>query len=551
MRLSSLPRPLALPPTGWTLAGLLAFYVLAGLFGHDPWANEDVVHLAVARDFLDPGHGLGLSLAGRPFLAAPLYYWSAALTEMAFAWCMPTHDALRFASGLWTALSLAALYYAGREMFGQLAAAATPLLMAGSFGLIVHAHEAQPMLVLLAAISFWLLAVVLLPRKPKTAASLLCLSLSLAALGAGLAGWLILLLALFLPLFLPFAFSATLRQKAVFVLWAVAGNLLVLAAIGGLLHLAAPDWLSAWLSREMALFSGDWRYPRDLLELCRLLPWFSWPLWPLAGWTLWRNRRAWRRMEILLPLGLFLLLFLLMPAFFAVRKSSAILLLPPLALLATPGGLTLRRGAANAFDWFSGMVFSIFAILLWTGWSAMIFGYPARLARRAVELEPGFVGRFDPWFFVLALLVTLWWIWLALAMPRSPYRALTRWSIGLAVGWLLAVSLWLPWIDYGKSYRGTAAMLVRHLPRDDARREENCIAAWQLSEAQIAAFAYFERLRLTPLREGGHCRWLLVEGRSRSELTPPDAGWQLVWEGNRPSDRRTRFSLYRREEAAD
>ncbi|MDR2677870.1 MAG: hypothetical protein LBB51_00320 [Zoogloeaceae bacterium] len=58
-------------------------------------------------------------------------------------------------------------------------------------------------------------------------------------------------------------------------------------------------------------------------------------------------------MEILLSMGLFLLLFLLLPAFFAVRKSSAILLLPPLALLATPGGLTLRRGAANAFDWFS------------------------------------------------------------------------------------------------------------------------------------------------------------------------------------------------------
>ena len=30
-----------LPPAGWTLAAMLAFYVLAGLFGRDPWKGED------------------------------------------------------------------------------------------------------------------------------------------------------------------------------------------------------------------------------------------------------------------------------------------------------------------------------------------------------------------------------------------------------------------------------------------------------------------------------------------------------------------------------
>ena len=109
-----LPRTLKLPPSGWTLAGLLAFYILAGLFGHDPWKTEDVIHLAVARDFLDPGHGLGLSLAGQPFLAGPLYYWSAALTGKLFGGLLPIHDALRLASGLWTAMTLTAVYYTGR-----------------------------------------------------------------------------------------------------------------------------------------------------------------------------------------------------------------------------------------------------------------------------------------------------------------------------------------------------------------------------------------------------------------------------------------------------
>jgi 4-amino-4-deoxy-L-arabinose transferase-like glycosyltransferase len=529
---------LKLPPTGWTLAGLLAFYVLAGLFGHDPWKSDDVIHLAVARDFLDAGHGPGLSLAGRPFLAAPLYYWSAALTYFGFGWSLPMHDALRLASGLWMALTLIALYYAGREWYGHNNAAAAPILLAGSFGLIVRAHEAQPMLVLLAAISFWLLALALLPRKPRAATLFLTISFVLAALGVGLAG--------LLPLLILSAFALLFyrtRNALSSVLLALVSSALTLAVAGGALHALAPEWFTAWVRREYeALLFDDWHYAKDLLEYLDLLPWFSWPLWPLAGWTLWRQRRQWKNVEILLPLAVFGVLLLILPICLAARESSAILLLPPLVLLATPGALSLRRGAANAFDWFSGMVFSVFAILLWTGWSAMVFGYPARLAQRAVELEPGFSGRFDPWFFALAVLVTLWWIRILLKLPRSPWRCITRWSAGLAIGWLLAVSLWLPWIDYGKSYRQLAATLAAQIPE-----QAGCIAEWRLGDAQRASFAYFERLRFTPLNAGGErCRWLLTQGASRTELAPPGQGWRRVWEGSRPGDRKERFRLYQR-----
>lgn len=534
----ALPRPLNLPPTGWTLAGLLAFYVLAGLFGHDPWKNEDVIHLAVARDFLDPGHGLGLSMAGQPFLAAPLYYWSAALTGQLFNWLLPLHDALRLASGLWTALSLTALYYAGRELYGQHSAAATPLLLAGSFGLLVRAHEAQPMLVLLAAVSLVLLAWTLLRRKPLAAALLLAAALSLAGLGQGLPGLLLLLLAQAVPC----AMLPERRQTLLSLGAGALGAAILLTGIWLLLASMAPLWLGAWLQKEGLLLVQSPTYLEDLLTLLDLLPWFSWPLLPLAGWSLWLRRHNWREPDILLPLGGFLALLVALPACLPARETTAILLLPPLALLATPGVLNLRRGAANAFDWFSGMAFTVFALLLWIGWSAMVFGWPERLARRAVALEPGFEGRFDPFYFILALVVSLWWIWL-FSLPRSPYRCLTRWSAGLATIWLLAVSLWLPWIDYGKSYRQLAASLARHLPQG-----HGCIAARNLGDAQRASFAYFERLRFHPLNPQGdtHCRWQLVQGSSRATLQPAGTGWVRVWEGSRPGDRKESFRLYRR-----
>lgn len=538
--MNRLPRPLTLPPTGWTLAGLLAFYVLAGLFGHDPWKSEDVIHLAVARDFLDPGHGLGLSLAGQPFLAAPLYYWSAALTGQLFNWLLPLHDALRLASGLWTALSLTAIYYAGRELYGQHSAAATPLLLAGSLGLLVRAHEAQPMLVLLTACSLALLAFSLLPRKPLIAAALLAPALALAGLGQGLDGLLLLLISLAIPLLL----FDNKRQTLLYLGASLLGAAVLLTGAWLLLASATPLWLGAWLEKEwLQLGQAPAAYWSNLKTFLDLLPWFSWPLLPLAAWSLWQKRRTWRQPGILLPLACFGLALLSLPALLNAGEISAILFLPALALLATPGALSLRRGAANAFDWFSGMAFSVFAILLWVGWCAMVFGWPERLARRVVILEPGFVGRFDLFYFSLALVVSLWWIWLLFSLPRSSYRCLTRWSAGLATVWLLAVSLWLPWIDYGKSYRQLAADLARQLPQ-----QQGCIAAQNLGDAQRASFAYFERLRFSPLHRSGetHCHWLLVQGNSRNELAPAGRGWQRVWEGSRPGDRKERFRLYRR-----
>ena len=547
---SVLSRPLNLPPTGWMLAGLLAIYVFSGLFGHDPWKTEDVIHLAAARDFFDFGYSAAHLSAGRAFLAAPLYYWSAALTGFVLGGILPLHDALRLASGLWTALSLAALYYAGREWYGKASAAAAPILLIGSFGLIVPVHEAQPMLTLLAAESLTLLALALLPRKNRATLILLAFALFVAALGAGISGLLIVLASCLLPFGMRY-------RPGTDILRPLAAGILLGAAMTGaalvLLHHAAPEWLEAWLLREWQVLAGSWRYGDDLLEYAALLPWFSWPLWPLAAWTLWKNRRVWQSLEtlrqnvqLLLPLAAFFLLLFLLPVCLVARESAAMLFLPPLTLLATPGALTLRRGAANAFDWFSGMVFCVFALLLWVGWSAMVFGYPARLAQRAVELNPGFVGHFNFWLFILAAAVTLWWLRLLLRLPRSPWRCLVRWSAGLITLWLLAVSLWLPWIDYGKSYRPLAAALAAQLPEE----RPACLAGWRLGEAQRASFAYFERLAFMPLSDADkNCRWLLTQDNPRISSAPPDpAVWRRVWEGSRPGDRKERFRLYRREE---
>jgi hypothetical protein len=220
-------------------------------------------------------------------------------------------------------------------------------------------------------------------------------------------------------------------------------------------------------------------------------------------------------------------------------------LLPPLVQLAVPGALSLRRGAAQALDWFSKMTFSFFLILVWIGWSALVLGWPERLARRTQVLEPGFIGQFQTGMFALALIVSLGWFYLIFTSPRSPYRGLTHWTAGFSTFWLLLATLWLPWVDYGKSYRQLAQQVQRQLPAG-----HGCVQEQGLSHPHRASLAYFSGIEVLPASKG-RCDWMLRynSGQSRPAATEI-AGWELVWEGNRPGDRQEKFRLYHRADVA-
>jgi 4-amino-4-deoxy-L-arabinose transferase-like glycosyltransferase len=531
-------RGIRLPPAGWALAGMLAFYVLAGLFGRDPWKGEDAIHIGTAWNMLTHGDWLSPDLAGRAFHEPPLYYWTAALAGKLFGWLLPLHEAMRLASGLWVGLALTALYYAGRELYGQESAAASPLLLAGCLGLILHAHDAQPMLVALAAYACTLAALAALGRKPRLAGVWYGVAVAGCLLGAGLAPTLPLLAVA------PVAWWRAADRRAALLALAGGLGLAALLVLPWPLALLAiePARLHGWLATELRPLQTPFSVT-GLLAFAGMLPWFAFPALPLAGWTLWTRRRQPGEWPQLLPIAFLLLTLVVLAWTFRPRDIPALLLLPPLALLATPGALSLRRGAASAFDWFAMMTFTLFAGAVWVAWSAMALGWPERLAQRAVILRPGFSGTVDGSDLLLGLAVSVWWIWLILTAPRSPYRSLTHWTLGFTMLWLLATTLILPWFDYGKSYRPVAQAIAGMLPAG-----HGCVAERGLSDAQRASLAYF--VGIEPLSAdtpaGQKCDWVIVTGDTRPELAAPPGRWTRVWEGNRPGERKEKFRLYRR-----
>lgn len=530
-----------MPPNGWTLALLLVVYIFTGLTGHDPWKNDDAITIGIVHQILDSGNWLQFNLAGRSYPDAPLYYWLAAGLGYLCQWLLPLHDAARLASGVFTLLALTFIFLAARELHGREQAPAAPLLLAGSIGFLFHAHEAQPMLAALTAhcAAYWGLAK--LNRHPRPGAIYFGTALGLGCLANGLAPMLLLL-----PVAAVVVWQSSDRQRASLHLL---GSLSIAGLIGGLwsgaLALSSGKYLSAYWQSELTQLSG---YPQPLLSLQRLLtmlPWYAWPALPLAGWTVWAKRRQLSTPALGLP-GLSIIIALLVVGLWlGTRSAMALLLLPPLVLLAVPGIASLRRGAANAFDWFGMITFSVFALLGWLGWAVMIFGWPEHLSKQLLRLEPGFVAKLDGPATVAAVFGTAIWVWLITTSPRSAMRGIMHWMSGLTLFWLLMAMLWMPWWDYGKTYRSPAMSLSKILPKS-----RDCLAESNLSEAMLASLDYFSAIQTLPFRStsGKNCDWLLVYGSTKENEIASTANWRKVWEGGRPVDRNEgeKLHLYRR-----
>jgi 4-amino-4-deoxy-L-arabinose transferase-like glycosyltransferase len=224
------------------------------------------------------------------------------------------------------------------------------------------------------------------------------------------------------------------------------------------------------------------------------------------------------------------------------RDIDMLALLVPLAIPAGAAAVALRRGAANALAWFAMMTFTLAAGYMWFMWIATLVGAPERIARHAARLEPGFELTVEWLPLSFAALLTLAWFVLILRAERSTLRSLTHWAAGMTLIWGLATTLWLAWIDYGKSYRPVAASLHKALPA-----AARCIESRGLGATQRAVFHYHAGLATRRAEVHGRtgCPYLLVQSSTREPAVEPGPGWMRVWEGSRPRDRE-RYRLYRR-----
>ena len=528
--------------TGLSL--LVLIYLLPGTIGHAPWRGDDVEHFGAVYSLLRGEWWLVPTLAGEAVPDfGPFHYWISALFAKAFGWLLPLHDAARLSTPFAAALAALWISRAAARLYGRHTRAAAVLLTIGTLGLVVHVHENQPMITLMALQAMTLAGLALIPSQPLKGSVQAGLGVALAFLTAGITGIfltlpLLALVAIAVPeIRNPRASGALIIGLSI----AVAGSALWPIALGAL----QPELLDAWWARNWADFAGNPLAQADLPRLLEILGWFIWPLWPIAFWALWRARRQLARLPWALPLAAAIIAVVWITLNGSFSAAAMLPAVPAFALLAAGGVPTMRRGAANAFDWFAVMTFGVFALLIWLAWTAQVFEWPPGLARSVARMAPDLVLTSTTRQALFGVVITALWVALVWRLPRSADRASSNWALGVAMLWCLAVSLLLPWFDYTRNYRPMAQSLGTALMQE----QPPCVATPHLGTTHRAVLDYYLGLRPQKMRANETtCRYLLVQDDDADRLAAPSPEWVPVWRHRHAGGKRLEiFTLYRRD----
>ena len=525
---------------------LCATYLLPGLVGRDPWRNADVTAfgqmLAIAEGRTAWWAPM---LGGVPADTALLPHWLGAAFIAATSGFIDPALAARIPFALLLVLTLTLVWYAtfhlartesaqpvafafGGEAepidYARAIADGAVLAFIATLGLLVLGHETTPELAQLSAISLYSYALAAAPYRVARSRIAVLLSLPLLAgsgapsmaMAAGAGGLLICALSRY----------GRVRSLVVWVAVAMAAAAMVALVLG------------AWRMRTSVMSVAD------ASALARQWLWFMWPAWPLALWTLWRWRRQLSHRHLSVPLVTTTVALL---GSLAMSGSDRALMLglPGLAVLAAFSLPTLKRSASAAIDWFSMCFFTLFAAWIWLVYIAIHTGMPNWQAANVAKLLPGYVPQFNAAVLLMALAGTAAWVglvrWRTGRHREALWKSLVLPAGGVALCWLLAMTLWLQPLDYARSPRPLITRLATLLPPGA------CVAAPNLAPAAVAAMEYLGRWTVDARAQAanGPCDHLLRTTRAPGMPEAPK-GWMLLGQVQRPTDREENNLVYRR-----
>ena len=548
---------------------LTLVYGFAGLFFRDPWKNEDAIGFGGmwtlfrgnTFDWIVP------HLAGRELsLGAPFPYWLGSALIRLFGPWVGAANAARLYSAICFFATAVAIWYAtyllgrrpevqpmafavggqpDRKSYGMTLADGALLIFLACIGLAQNAHETTPMMAQLMGIGFILYGTVRGLDKPWQGGLWTGLGLMIVILSSNLTLSLIMVSSTIIAVL---ASNAKLRLR-----WTLTSTVL------GLIGFAI--WPALWygfnLSPELRhVAEVGWRnmpvmrssISLDSIGFLGVNFWaYAWPVWPLAAislahWGTNKSAGAWRAPHLAIPLSLFIgsLIYVLFRV--EANEHDLMILIPSLAIIGAFSLPILKRNLISFIDWFAMLSFTVIAIAVWVIWFAKVTGYPESTAANLARLLPGFQAQLNWLAFFIALAITGVWLaivrWRTSRAPKEIWRCLIISASGTTLMWVLLMTLWLPTINYAKTYRYVAARLSQVISTNTG-----CVNTSSLGLSQLASFDYFTKL---DLRDDPNCPWMLTHSQSEAQAfgSLNDKKLVLIWEDRRAADRDERLRLY-------
>jgi len=147
--------------------------------------------------------------------------------------------------------------------------------------------------------------------------------------------------------------------------------------------------------------------------------------------------------------------------------------------------------------------------------------------------------------FIAATLGTLAWLWLVkwrTGRSRHPlWKSLVLPASGVALCWLLLMTLLLPPLDQARSYRSLVQRIGQRVPQGE------CVSAPGMTRAQVVALEYIGHYPIDALTSAAatSCRYLLLAETAQAPQDPGKAWRLLAREPRNRSDDEV-IAIYRR-----
>jgi 4-amino-4-deoxy-L-arabinose transferase-like glycosyltransferase len=534
-------------PSSRLIVTVIIIFIVAGLTGHDPWKADEAYVFGIVRSMWHSGDWVVPMLAGEPFMEKPpLYYWAAAGFSYLFSGWLTEPDAARMTSGAFMLITCLALWKTAGLWWGNGVGRYAPLLLIACFGALTQTHMMMPDVPLLTgfALSAWGFATISV--QGRHGGVWLGVGTGVAFLSKGLLGPCVIAIT---AMVLPLCFEQWRSRRYLFAV--------------GIALISCLPWLTIWplalYARSPTLFM-DWFWENNLGRYfgfspalsgtehppwfwLKTVPWFTFPTLPLALHALWKKRdQALRHPGMQYSLVAFSVLMLVLAMSSAARAVYALPVLVPLAILAAPDAVLLGPKTQKVWVWSASILFGFLSLFIWIGWGVMMYKHAPPDWRWLLRLLPSdFVPRFDIATLVIAVVATLSTLLVFGKSSNMQGKGLISWVIGLTLSWSLLSTLWMPWLDYAKSYRSVFVSMP-------VPSKANCIVSIGLGESERAMLRYVTG-HITIRHETvstSHCNTFLVQGYSSSGTQHLDLrGWEKIWEGARPGDSWQRFWLFR------